>query len=104
MGSKKFPRGDSLKPIGSIFQKLFHGRRDMAFLRQDYVLEFGLIRAESIHGRHAPDGGVQILKKFVRDARRDFRAKAPAQRVFVSYDNAVSLSNGGRNGFPVVRR
>src|SRR6266446_2918368 len=78
-GRKSFLRGNSLKPIGSIFQKLLHGRRNVARLWQDYVLEFRLVRAEGIHRRNSPDWGFQILKEFIRNARRDFRAISPAR-------------------------
>src|SRR5229473_6625459 len=96
---EKVSSGNSLRPIVSIFQQLLHGRRDVAGLWQDHVLELRLICAESIHRGNAPDRGVQILKKFIGNARRDFRAISPAQRVFVSHDNPVGLSNGGRDGF-----
>src|SRR5438876_11446020 len=100
MESKKFPWRNSLAPIGSILQKLLHGRRNVARLGQDHVLKLWLVGAEGIHGRNAPDRSIQLIEKFVRNARRDFRSIAPAQRVFISYNSAVGFSNRGRNGFP----
>ena len=77
-GVEKVSSRNSLKPMRSILQKLFHRRRDVAGLRQDYILELRLVRAEGVHGGNAPDRGVQLLEEFVGDARRDFSAIAPA--------------------------
>ncbi len=101
---KKVSWRNSLEPTGSILQKLFHGCRDVARLGKDDVLQFGLVRAEGIHGRNALDRRIQLLEKFVRDTRRDLCAIAPAQHVFVSHDHPVRLSNGRRNGLPIVGR
>src|ERR1700686_2665439 len=101
---EKVSSPESLKPIGSVLQKLLHGRRNVARLGKDHILQLGLVRAERIHGRDAPDRGIQLLEKFVRNARRDLRAIAPAQHVFVSHDDPVRLSNGRRNGLPVIGR
>src|SRR5882762_4728104 len=94
----------SLKPIVSVLQKLLHGRCNVARLGKDHILELRLVRAEGIHCRNAPDRGVQLLEEFVRNTRRDLRAVPPAQHVFVSHKDSVRLSNGGRNGLPVIRR
>ncbi len=51
-----FPR--SLNRNGSILQKLLYRRRKVAGLRKDHVLQLGLVRAESVHGRNAPNRGV----------------------------------------------
>src|SRR5260370_14841592 len=104
MGSKKFPWRNSLPPIGSIFQKLLHGRRNVTRLRQDHILKLGLVSAEGIHGRNATDRSVQLLEKSVRNARRNFRPITPAQRVFISHNNAVGLANGPRDSLPIVWR
>src|SRR5467141_4783239 len=104
MGSKKFPARNSLKPIGSILQKLFHRRRNVARLGEDDVFQLRLVGTEGVHGRNTPDRGVQLLEKFVRNTSGDFSATSPAQGVFVSHDDPVGLSNGRSNGFPVVGR
>src|SRR5258708_28894009 len=71
----------SLKPIGSILQKPLHRRRNVAGLGQDHILQLGLVRAEGVHSRHTSHRRVQILEKFVRNARRDLRSISPAQHV-----------------------
>jgi len=63
----------------------------MARLREDHILELRLIRAKRIHGGDALYGGVQLFEEFVRDARSDFRAVAPAQHVFIGHDEPVRL-------------
>src|SRR6266576_1469435 len=97
-----FPR--SLNRNGAILQQLPYRRRKVACLRKDHVLQLGLVRAESVHGRNAPNRGVQLVEEFVRDARGDLRSIAPTQHVFVSHDDPVSLPNGPPDGLPVVRR
>src|SRR5258708_23417 len=95
---------NSLKPAGSILQKLLDRCRNVARLGKDYVFKLRLIRAKSIHGRHTPHRGVKLLEEFVPNARRDLRAIAPAQHVFISHDDPVRLPNSRRNGLPVVGR
>src|SRR5260370_7772455 len=100
MRSKKFPWRNSLTPIGSIFQKLFHGRCNVTRLWQDHILKLGLVSTEGIHGRNTPDRSVQLLEKFVRNARRDFPPITPAQCFSISPNNPFALSNGPPDAFP----
>jgi len=73
MHLKKFPKGKS-KANWLNTQKLLHGRCNVARLGKDHILQLRLIRAEGIHGRYAPDRGVQLLEEFVRNARGDLRS------------------------------
>src|SRR5258708_14462145 len=102
MGSKKFPWRNSLTPIGSILQKLLHGRRNVARLGQDHVLKLWLGGAESIHGPNAPDRSIQFIEKFVRNARLHFPPIAPPQRVSIIHKSRGGFSNQCPNGSPIL--
>src|SRR6266705_912203 len=73
-------------------------------LRQYFLFELRLVSAEAIHGGDAAHWSVQILKKFIGDARGNFGSVAPGAHVFVGDDHAVGLRHGTNNGFPIVRR
>src|SRR5260370_19934327 len=90
----------SLKSIGSILQKLFHRHSNVAGLGEDYVLQLGLVRAEGVHGCNTSHQRIQLLKEFVRDARRNLRAIAPAHHVFVTHPDPVRFLNANPNSLP----
>src|SRR5258707_1057750 len=74
---EKVSSPESLIPRISIPHSLLPRRRNVARLGQAHVLQLGLVGAEGIHGRNAPDRRIQLLEEFVGDARRDLRAYQP---------------------------
>src|SRR5216683_359977 len=100
VSSANFPFG--AHALASVVQKLAHRRKNMLGLRKDNIFELGLVGAEGVHGSDAFDGGVELIEKLVGDARGDFRAKTPAQHVFISDDDAMIFAHGGGDGVPIV--
>src|ERR1700736_1626009 len=87
----------------SIPAELGYGSVQVFRLRQNCVLENGLISHKCIHGGYALDRGIQVLKKLVRNPGRDFCSVSPAQHIFVGDDDPAGLLYRGRNRVPVVR-
>src|SRR2546430_3578527 len=78
-GVEKVSSRSSVKPNGSVLQKLLYGCRNVARLRQDHVFQLPLVRAETIHSRDAPDLRGQPLQKFRRQPPRDLPPQSPTQ-------------------------
>src|SRR5258708_21164105 len=95
---------NSLKPAGSILQKLLDRRRNVARMGKDYVLKLRLVRAKRIHGRQTPHRGGKLLEEFFPNARPDLLAIAPAQHFFISHDDPGPRPHGPRNGLHALRR
>ena len=67
------------------------GGKDVFGLGEDFIFEFGLVGAESVHGGDTAHWSVEILKQLIGDAGGDFGAVAPGERVFVGHDNAAGF-------------
>src|SRR5258708_27607042 len=78
---------NSLKPAGSILQKLLDRCRNVARLGEDYVLKLPLIRAKRIQRRHTPHPRLHLLQEFDPNPRPALYAIAPAPYVLISHSS-----------------
>ncbi len=91
--------------LNLVFQQLFDGIDQVGSLGQDYVFQIRLVGAEGVHGSDAAHRRVELLKKFIGNARGNFRAVTlNPEHVFVGHDDAMIFSHRRRDGFPIIRR
>src|ERR1700676_2197764 len=88
----------------SIGQQFLDSSDQIGRLRKNFILKIGMIRAESIHRRNAPNGSVQLIEKLLADARGNLRTVSPGERVLIGHDRAVGLAHGGGDRLPVEWR
>src|SRR5256884_9988093 len=103
-GVEKVSSRSSVKPNGSVLQKLLYGCRNVARLRQDHVFELRLGRAERIHSRDALDWRVWVFKKVVPDPPGGLPALSPPQKYPLNYNYPGGLADPPRNRFPTGLR
>src|SRR5579863_862502 len=90
--------------LTSVVDDVLYRGNDGFGLREDDVLQLGLVGAKCVHGGDALYRSVEVVEKLFADAGGDFGAVAEAAHVFVSNDDAVILADGRGDRFPIVGR
>src|SRR5262249_51583926 len=61
---------------GSVAEQFLHSHHHIIRLRQNHIFELRLVRTERVRSRNALYWGIQLIKKFVGNTRRNFCAVA----------------------------
>src|SRR5215467_2778787 len=88
----------------SVFEQLLDPCYHRIRLRQNHILELGLVGAERIDGRDSLYRRIQLIEQLVADASRELSSVTPTQHVFIGYDHAMRLAHRRANRIPVIRR
>src|SRR5262245_19448074 len=73
----------------SVLGDLSDRLQDVAGLRQDDLLEVGVVRHWAVHGGDALDRGVEVFEQLVADTSHNLGAEPAGQLIFVRNDDAV---------------
>src|SRR5438874_6114676 len=87
----------------SITMQLRNRRQYIRHLRQNRVFQLRRVGDEGVERGDAADGSVEVFEEFAGDARGDFGAVTPRQRVFVSNDHPRSFLHRRGDCVPIVR-
>src|SRR2546429_10019002 len=80
-GVEKVSSRSSVKPNGSVLQKLLYGCRNVARLRQDHLFQPPLGRAERIQNPDAPDLRGSLLQKVCPRSPRRLPRPSPTPQL-----------------------
>src|SRR5258706_6552050 len=105
MGTRRtgHPWGPAFRPVLLILRQILNGFEDVRRLREDDLLEVGVVGDRCVERGDPAHGSVQVLEELVADARGQLGAESARELILVRHDHAVGLPDRRRDGVPVKR-